>query len=104
MSTNTVSNTESQEKKFPPFPPIPSCECIVQFERYGVEFKTGLTMRNDLSKIEMSYIFDAKKGNKKYSCIMSFCPFCGRGLHMVTDETWQDRLNQQKSGESGGKE
>ena len=71
---------------------LKSCECIEQFQKHGIELPTKTMMDADMTKMYPGFVYPAKKNGKKHDCIISFCPFCGRKLHEVTEETWAERI------------
>lgn len=71
-----------------------SCECIETIEANDIEI-TGLEpkmmAKSGTLDFFMAYGLKAKKKRKPTWLKIEYCPFCGRELHEITDETRAER-------------
>ncbi len=71
-----------------------SCECIEFIENNGIEMigieAKLMTEKGDLN-FRPTWTLKVKQGKNKQNMPIKYCPFCGRDLHEVTDETRAER-------------
>ncbi len=71
-----------------------SCECIEFIANNGIEL-VGIEVKLMTSKTDLdfssTYALKVKQHGKASNMAIKHCPFCGRELHEVTDETRAER-------------
>lgn len=71
-----------------------SCECIEFIVNNGIEL-VGIEVKLMTSKTDLdfspTYALKVKQHGKASNMAIKHCPFCGRELHEVTDETREER-------------
>lgn len=71
-----------------------SCECIEFIANNGIEL-VGIEVKLMTSKTDLdfssTYALMVKQHGKASNMAIKHCPFCGRELHEVTDETRAER-------------
>lgn len=83
-----------------------SCECIEFVTDHGIEL-VGIEVKLMTSKTDLdfrpTYALKVRQGKKASNMAIKYCPFCGRELHEVTDETRSERQRIAKEAEDAKK-